>query len=62
MADAFKTTWAGGDVLVPKAQVEAQAREACPYPFHTDAALHWLATFNLCIPLPVNKTPTTNNR
>ena len=65
MAEAFKTTWAGGPVLVPKAQVEAEAREAyhaghtandaCPYPFHTDAALHWLATFNLCMPLSINR-------
>ena len=49
MAEAFKTTWAGGEVLIPKAQVEAEAREAyhagrtpneaCPYPFHTDAGL-----------------------
>ena len=65
MADAFKSTWAGGEVLIPKAQVEAEAREAfhagrdaneaCPYPFHTDAGLQWLATFNLCIPLPVDR-------
>ena len=65
MAEVFKTTWAGGQVLVPKAQVEAEAREAyhaghtandaCPYPFHTDAALHWLATFNLCMPLSIKR-------
>lgn len=71
MAEAFKTTWAGGPVLVPKAQVEAEAREAylagrtandaCPYPFHTDAALHWLATFNLCIPLPLRRQPPPND-
>lgn len=65
MAETFKTSWAGGEVLIPKAQVEAEAseayhagrtpNEACPYPFHTDAALHWLATFNLCIPLPASR-------
>ena len=65
MAETFKSTWAGGEVLIPKAQVEAEAREAyqagrtpnesCPYPFHTDAGLQWLATFNLCIPLPVDR-------
>ncbi|KGH10135.1 hypothetical protein [Comamonas thiooxydans] len=65
MAETFKTSWAGGEVLIPKDQVEAEAREAyqagrtpneaCPYPFHTDAGLQWLATFNLCIPLPVDR-------
>lgn len=65
MAEAFKTSWAGGEVLIPKAQVEAEAleayqasrtpNEACPYPFHTDAGLQWLATFNLCIPLPASR-------
>ncbi len=65
MAETFKTSWAGGEVLIPKAQVEAEAREAyhagrtpneaCPYPFHTDAGLQWLATFNLCIPLPADR-------
>lgn len=72
MADAFKSTWAGGEVLIPKAQVEAEAREAfnagrdaneaCPYPFHTDAALHWLATFNLCMPLSSNRLPRPNDQ
>lgn len=67
MAEAFKTTWAGGPALVSKGQVEAEAREAyhaghtandaCPYPFHTDAALHWLATFNLCMPLSICRRP-----
>lgn len=71
MAEAFKTSWAGGEVLIPKPQVEAEAREAyhagrtpneaCPYPFHTDAALHWLATFNLCIPLSNIRRPPTND-
>ena len=65
MADAFKSTWAGGEVLIPKAQVETEAREAYhagraanearPYPFHTAAGLHWLATFYLCNPLPVTR-------
>lgn len=61
MADMLRSTWAGGSVLIPKEQVEAEARqayadgrsanEACPYPYRTDAALHWLATYNLCLPL-----------
>ena len=67
MAESFKSTWAGGEVLSPKAQVEAEAREAyhagrtandaCPYPFHTDAGLHWLATFYLCMPLSNDHHP-----
>lgn len=67
MAEAFKSTWAGGEVLIPKTQVEAEAREAyragrtpneaCPYPFHTDAALHWMAIFILCMPLSTNSQP-----
>ena len=71
MAEAFKTSWAGGEVLIPKTQVEAEAREAfnagrdaneaCPYPFHTDAALHWLATYNLCMPLSAHRQPSLND-
>jgi len=71
MAEAFKTTWAGGEVLIPKAQVETEAREAyraggtpneaCPYPFHTDAGLHWLATFYLCKPLSNSRQPLSND-
>lgn len=67
MAEALKTTWAGGEVLIPKAQVETEAREAyhagrtaneaCPYPFHTAAGLHWLATFYLCMPLSNDHHP-----
>ena len=72
MAETFKTSWAGGEVLIPKAQVEAEAREAyhagrtpneaCPYPFHTDAGLQWLATFNLCMPLSSNRQPPPNDQ
>lgn len=71
MAETFKTSWAGGEVLIPKAQVEAEARkayhagrtpnEACPYPFHTDAGLQWLATFNLCMPLSTYRQPLPND-
>lgn len=71
MADAFLSTWAGAPVLIPKAQIEAEAREAyksgrsaneaCPYPFHTEAALHWLATYNLCMPLSTNRQPLPND-
>lgn len=45
-----------------KTTVEREAREAyaaglspndaCPYPFHSPCGLHWLAHYNLCIPLP----------
>ena len=47
---------------VSKATVEREAREAyaaglspneaCPYPFRSSCGLHWLAHYNLCIPLP----------
>ena len=72
MAEALKTTWAGGEVLIPKTQLEAEARdayhagrsatEACPYPFHTDAGLHWLATFYLCNPLPACRQPLSDDQ
>ena len=62
MADAFLSTCAGATALIPKAQIEAEAceahqagrsaNEACPYPFHSQCGLHWLAIYNLCIPLP----------
>ena len=45
-----------------KATVEQEAREAyaaglspneaCAYPFYSPCGLHWLAHYNLCIPLP----------
>lgn len=45
-----------------KTTVEREAREAyaagltpndaCPYPFYSPCGLHWLAHYNLCIPLP----------
>lgn len=51
-----------GQITMPKATVEREAREAyaaglspneaCPYPFHSSCGLHWLAHYNLCIPLP----------
>ena len=51
-----------GKFSTPKAVVEQEAREAyaagltpneaCPYPFHSQCGLHWLAIYNLCIPLP----------
>ena len=46
---------------MPKATVEREAREAyaaglspneaCPYPFLSCCGLHWLAHYNLCLPL-----------
>lgn len=52
-------TWA---MSVPKAVIEREAREAfaagqtpneaCRYPFHSHRAMHWLAIYNLCMPLP----------
>ena len=60
-----------GKFSTPKAVVEQEARdayaagltpnEACPYPFHTDAALHWLATYNLCMPLSAHRQPSLND-
>ena len=26
--------------------------EACPHPFHSKCGMHWLAAFNLAMPLP----------
>ncbi|MEG2047018.1 MAG: hypothetical protein RR100_09235 [Comamonas sp.] len=62
MAEMLATTWAGGAAAVSKQTVEREAREAythglsvnagCPYPFKTPAAMHWLAHYNLCLPLP----------
>ncbi|MFG0677708.1 hypothetical protein [Delftia sp. WSY_7] len=52
---------------VPKAVIEREAREAhaagltpnegCRYPFHSHRAMHWLATYNLCMPLPSYAKP-----
>ena len=55
-----------GKFTLLKSTVEREAREAyaaglkpndaCPYPFHSTCGLHWLAHYNLCIPLP-SKSP-----
>lgn len=52
-------------VRLSKAEIEraaqaAQARgltpnEACPHPFRSKCGMHWLAAFNLSIPLPKNQ-------
>ncbi|CAM4178161.1 hypothetical protein COAQ111491_08520 [Comamonas aquatilis] len=65
MADLLTCTWAGGPAQIAKATVEREAREAreayaagltpnegCPYPFHSACGLHWLAHYNLAMPLP----------
>ncbi len=54
-----------------KTTVEREAREAyaaglkpndsCPYPFHSQCGLHWLAIYNLCIPLP-NRHATSSHQ
>ncbi len=50
---------------IPKAIVEREARAAfatgvppqgCPHPIHSTAGLHWLAIYNLCMPLPRHET------
>lgn len=71
MPEMLSCTWAGGPVAIAKATVECEAREAyaaglspneaCPYPFQSACDLHWLAHYNLAIPLPTrsstNSTP-----
>lgn len=52
---------------VPKEIIEREAREAyaagqtpneaCRYPFHSHCAMHWLAIYNLCMPLPNHGKP-----
>ncbi|WP_205589393.1 hypothetical protein [Comamonas sp. lk] len=67
MAELLSCTWAGGPAQIAKATVEREAREAyaaglspnegCPYPFHSACGLHWLAHYNLAMPLPARSTP-----
>ena len=58
---------------IAKATVEREAQEAytagltpnevCPYPFHSACSLHWLAHYNLAMPLPTRspKDPGTQS-
>lgn len=62
MPDKTHCEAAGGKFSVPKTVVEQEAQEAyalrlspndaCPYPFYSSCGLHWLAHYNLCMPLP----------
>ena len=66
-------TWASDPVEISKATVEREARgaytagltpnEVCPYPFYSACGLHWLAHYNLAMPLPTrsSKDPGTQS-
>ena len=59
-------TWASDPVEISKATVEREARgaytaglthnEVCPYPFYSACGLHWLAHYNLAMPLPTRSS------
>ena len=69
MAEVLTCQRGGGFIPVAKTNVAREAREAyaagltpndaCPYPFQSECGLHWLAIYNLCIPLSHAQPQTT---
>lgn len=69
MPDKLHCVAVTGLISIPKATVEREAQaayaaglkpnDACPYPFHSQCGLHWLAIYNLCIPLPNRHATST---
>lgn len=65
MPDAISEQYGPLAVTHSKAQIEHAAQiahaagltpnEACPHPFHSKCGMHWLAAFNLAMPLPARQ-------
>jgi hypothetical protein len=68
MDDAICEQYGPLAVRHTKAQIERAAQaahaqglspnEACPHPFQSKCGMHWLAAFNLAIPLPAKPINT----
>lgn len=62
MPEAISENYGPLNVHHAKGDIERQAQtayaagltpnDACPYPFHSRCGMHWLAAFNLAMPLP----------